>query len=103
MNLYYKIAGLIALLLALVGAFTSVPYQSAILALLGAYISFSADREMHVRIIVSALALATFAHVFDGIPGIGSYLGGFIANGATTMAGMAVTIVLANALRRLRS
>ena len=50
-----KIVGLVAILLAIVGAFVTIPYAAAILLILGLFVGLSIIPDHHVRVMVSAL------------------------------------------------
>jgi hypothetical protein len=98
-----KIAGGIAIGLAVVAAFLNVPYVALILALIGVVIGWGSTEDAHVRVIVSALALRAFAPAFNELPGAGSYLTAILNNFAIAMSGMAIMIILRNIYRRLTS
>ena len=48
-----KIAGLIGILLAIVGAFVSIPYAAAILLILGLFIGLSIIPDHHIRVMTA--------------------------------------------------
>lgn len=96
-----KIVGLVALALALLAAFVSIPYVPLILALLGIPIGLAAPGDAHVRVLVSAVVLNMLAHAFDTIPGLGPYVGSFIVNAGLVFAGAALAIVFKNVYARL--
>jgi hypothetical protein len=98
----YKILGLIALLLAIVAAFVSVPYAGVVLAVLGLAIGLNVAADAHVRILVSAVALRALAGTFDGIPAIGPTLTSIIGNIGSVVAGMALLIIFRNIYNRIR-
>jgi hypothetical protein len=97
-----KIAGLIGILLAIVGAFVSIPYAAAILLILGLFIGLSIIPDHHIRVMVSALVLAGLSHTFDAIPQIGSYLATILSSFGVLTAGAALMIVMRNAYLRFR-
>jgi hypothetical protein len=101
MNLQ-KIAGLLGIALAIVGAFVAIPYGAAILLILGLVVGVSIVPEHHVRVMVSALVLNGLAHVFDAIPGLGSYLTTIFANIGVLAAGGAFMIILRNLYARFK-
>jgi len=51
-----KIVGWIAVVLAVIGAFVSIPYAAAILLVAGLVVGYTINDE-HVRVLVSALVL----------------------------------------------
>ncbi len=95
-----KIVGLLGLVVAIVGAFVAIPYIALILLIAGLIVGFSIVREDHVRVIVTALALTAFAHNFDAIPQVGTYLSAIVANGALMTAGAALMIMMRNIYAR---
>ena len=97
-----KIVGIVSVLLAIVGAFVTIPYLAAILVILGLIGGVSIAGEDHVRVIVSALALTALAGVLGNIPEIGHYLNGIVANLGLMAAGAAIVIVLGNIYRRFK-
>jgi hypothetical protein len=97
-----KIVMLVALVVALVAAFTdAIPYVALILAVLGLIIGFSIVPEEHVRVLVSALVLQAAAHTFDTIPSAGGYVTAIIDNVAIVAAGAALMIVFRNIVKRV--
>lgn len=98
-----KILGLIGVLLAIVGAFVTIPYLGLILLVLGLIIGYSIVGEHHVRVIVSAIALGMFASAFTAVPGeIGTYLAEIVANLGRLAAGAALSIILVNIFNRFK-
>ena len=97
-----KIVGLVAIALAVVAAFVSVPYAGLILAVLGAVMGFTIVAEEHVRVLVSALVLQAVAGTFGGIPQAGGYVTAIITNVAVLAAGAALMIVFRNIYARVK-
>lgn len=98
-----KIVVLVALVVALVAAFTTaIPYDDLILAVLGAIVGFSIVPEEHVRVLVSALVLRYLADTFGTIPTAGEYVTAIIGNVATVAAGAALMIVFRNIYNRVK-
>ena len=71
---FMKLVGLVAVGLAIVGAFVTIPSLAAVLVILGLISGFVIDGPDHVRVIVSALALTALAGVLNAIPSVGGYL-----------------------------
>ena len=101
MNIY-KIAGLIGVVLAVVAAFVAIPYAGAALAVLGVIVGWAIGTEDSVRVIVSAIALATLSGTFGGIPAAGPSLTAIIANIGAMVAGAALLIILRNIYGRVK-
>lgn len=97
-----KILGLIAIILAIVGAFVTIPYLAAALVVIGLVIGFSIDAADHVRVIVSALALTALAGVLGSIPAIGSHLTNIVSSLGVLAAGAAIMIILRNMYARFK-
>jgi hypothetical protein len=97
-----KIILLVALLLALIAAFTMVPYAGLILAILGLIGGFWIVPGEHVRVIVSALALKYFADTFGTIPQVGLHVTAIIANIGLIAAGAALMIIFRNTFARVK-
>jgi len=101
MNIY-KIAGLIAVALAIIAAFVNIPYAALILAAIGLVIGWNVQADAHVRVIVSALALRAFSGAFNDLPAVGGHVTTILANVATVLTGIAVLVILRNIYKRLR-
>ncbi|HVS24941.1 MAG TPA: hypothetical protein VMU03_14530 [Gammaproteobacteria bacterium] len=97
-----KIVLLVALLLALVAAFVTIPYAAPILAVLGLIAGFSMVREEHVRVIVSACALKYLGDTFGAIPQVGGHVTTIIGNIALLAAGAALMIIFRNIYARVK-
>jgi len=95
-----KIVGWIAVALAVIGAFVTIPYAAAILLVAGLVVGYTINDE-HVRVLVSALVLNGLAHAFDAIPEAGPYLSSILANVGVFAAGAALIIILRNLVKRL--
>ena len=98
-----KIIMLVALVIALVAAFTTaIPYDDLILAVLGAIVGFWIVPDEHVRVLVSALVLRFLADTFGTIPSAGEYVTAIVLNVATVAAGAALMIVARNIFNRVK-
>jgi len=97
-----KIVGWIGVAVAVVGAFVTIPYVGAILLIAGLIIGATIIADQHVRVIVSALALTAFAHLFDAIPSAGPYLTSIVASIGVLAGGAALTIIFRNLFARLK-
>ncbi len=71
---FMNIMGLVAVALAVVGAFATIPHLAAVLVILGLVAGLLIDAPDHVRVIVSALALTALAGALNAIPSVGGYL-----------------------------
>ena len=98
-----RIVMLGALLLAVVAAFTAVPYAALILAVVGLVVGFKVVADEHVRVLVSALVLRYLVDTFATVPEAGQYITAIIGNVATLAAGAALMIVFRNIVKRAMS
>jgi hypothetical protein len=96
-----RIVYAVGLLLAVVAAFVAVPNAALLLAVLGVVASFAILPEHHVRVIVTALALAALAGTFNGLPGVGTYVTAILGNLGSLVAGAALQIIVRNIVMRL--
>ena len=62
----FKIIGWVGLAIAVVGAFTEIPYAGLLLVLLGLAGGYAIAAEDHVRVLVSALVLTSALGVLAG-------------------------------------
>ena len=99
---FQKIVGLVGMALAVVGAFVAIPNLAAILVVLGLVVGFSIDSADHVRVIVSAVALAALSATLTSIPAIGDALANIVSNIGVATAGAAIMIILRNADARFK-
>ena len=97
-----KILGLIAVALAVVGAFVTIPNLAAVLVVIGLVVGYSIDAADHVRVIVSALALTALAGTLGSIPAVGSHLANIVGGFGVLAAGAAIMIVLRNMYARFK-
>jgi len=98
----FKIVGLVAIAIAVLGAFVDIPYVNALLVVLGLVAGYAVAAEDHVRVLVSALVLASLSGVLVAIPSIGTYLTGIFSNLGTFVAGGALMIITRNIWRRFK-
>ena len=99
---FMNIMGLVAVALAVVGAFVTIPHLSAVLVILGLVAGLLIDGPDHVRIIVSALALTALAGALNAIPSVGGYLTTIVSNFGVILSGAAIMIVVRNIYARVK-
>jgi hypothetical protein len=97
----YKISGIIGILIALVAAFVKIPFGVELMTIAGIIVGISVVADQHVRVIVSAVALAAIAASFNELPGAGTYVTAILGNIAHVIAGAALLIILRNVVNRL--
>lgn len=98
-----KIAGLLGIALAALGAFVDIPYAALALLILGLAVGYFIAKEDSVRVIVSALALVALAHNFDVVPAVGQYLSTLFDGVAKLAGGGALMVISRNVVARLTS
>jgi hypothetical protein len=99
---FMTILGLVAVALAIVGAFVTIPSLAAVLVILGLIAGCMIDGPDHVRVIVSALALSALAGTLNAIPSVGGYLTTIVGNFGVILAGAAIMIILRNIYARVK-
>ena len=99
---FQKILGLIAVALAIVGAFATIPSLAAALVILGLIGGFSIDGADHVRVIVSALALTALSGTLNNIPAVGGHLANIFSSLGVLASGAAIMIILRNIYARFK-
>jgi hypothetical protein len=99
---FQKIVGLAGMALAVVGAFVAIPNLAAILVVLGLVVGFAIDAPDHVRVIVSAVALAALSATLTSIPAVGDMLANIVSNIGVVTAGAAIMIILRNVYARFK-
>jgi len=98
----FKLIGWAALAISIVGAFIEIPYAALILVLLGLVAGFAMATEDSVRVIVTALALASLSGVFMNIPEVGMYLTKIFSAAGTFAAGAALMMITRNVWNRYK-
>jgi hypothetical protein len=98
----FKIIGWVAIAIAVIGAFTDVPYGNLLLVLLGIVGGYAIAAEDHVRVLVTALVLTALSHVLSEIPEIGSYLTDIFQSAGLFVAGGSMMIITRNFWRRYK-
>ncbi len=97
-----KIVRIIALILVLVGAFATIPYEATLLAVAGLAIGYfvaDADRVLYFAMVI---ALATAAATsLDEIPAIGVYLTAILTSLSAVFNAGAVTVIAMRIYERM--
>ena len=91
-----------AIALAVVGAFVQIPYLPVLLLLLGLAVGVSIAKEDSVRVMVTALALASLSTVFNHIPEVGGYLYKIFGASGVFAAGASMTLIVRNVWNRFK-
>jgi len=97
-----KIVGIIGVLIAIVGAFVTIPYMAVALLVAGLIVGIYVIGDHHVRVMVTALVLTGLSGTFTAVPAVGTYFAAILANIGVLVVGVSVTIILRNIYARLK-
>jgi hypothetical protein len=97
-----KIVGLIGIAVAILSAFVTIPHVFLILVIAGLIVGFWVASADHVRLILTALALAAFAVYFAPAPYVGKYIAAILNSGGNMAMGAALMAILLNLYERYR-
>ena len=90
-----KIARIIAIVVAIVAAFVTIPYAAAILAVLGLIVGFiGVEEERRLLYFVMAVTLTMVAGALGGIPMFGDYLTAILTNISAVINAGAVAVIV---------
>jgi uncharacterized membrane protein YccC len=90
-----KIVRIVALLVAVVAAFVTIPYIGLIMVIVGLALGFlTVPEERRLIYMVTAVTLTTVAGSLGPIPAIGSYLTAILSNVSTIINVGAVAVIL---------
>jgi hypothetical protein len=98
----FKLIGWAALAIAVVTAFMEFQYAALLLVLLGLAGGVGIATEDSVRVIVTALALASLSGVLVNIPEVGGYLARIFSSLGTFAAAASLTMISRNVWNRYK-
>ena len=98
----FKLIGWIAIALAVISPFINFDYMGLILLLLGLAVGLSIATEDSVRVMVTALVLASLSVVFNNIPEIGGHIAQIFGAVGVFAAGAAMTLITRNVWNRFK-
>lgn len=98
----FKLIGWAAIALSVASAFVTFEYMAALLVVLGLVAGIAIAGEDHVRVLASALVLASLSGVLMSIPSAGEYLAKIFGAAGTFAAGAALTIISRNIWNRYK-
>jgi len=87
------LARLVAVVVAVAAAFTTIPYLAAILLILGAIGGLSVAREDRLRLYAVAILLTVASTSLEGIPEVGVYLSTIFGGLGTAYVGASVVAI----------
>ena len=96
------IARLIAVLVAVVGAFVSIPFAATILLVLGALASTAVEEDQRPALMLATLVLVGVSGGVSVIPVVGVPLAAILANLGLAYLGVAIAIILTALVNRLK-
>lgn len=92
-----KIIRLLAILVAVVGAFVAIPEAALImvvLGLVGGYMADEADKDNRMYFLVFAVALGTVSGAAGALPGIGGPISDIMGNLSTIINASALAVII---------
>lgn len=98
----FKLIGWAAIAISVISAFVASEYWGLILVLLGLVAGIAIAAEDHVRVLVSALVLASLYGVLNNIPEVGDDLARIVSAAGVFAAGAALTIIARNVWNRYK-
>ena len=98
----FKLIGWAGLAVAIVSAFVDFQYAAAILVVLGIAAAFGIAVEDSVRVLVTALVLASLSGVLMNIPAVGEPLTKIFGGFGTFAAGASLTRISRNVWNRYK-
>jgi|TARA_B110000503_G_scaffold84131_1_gene128216 uncharacterized membrane protein len=92
-----KMVRLLALAIAVIGAFVAIPEAALVMVLLGVALGFlsdQADKGNRTFFLIFAIALASMSGTVDGLPVIGGYVTAILGNLSDIVSAAAVAIII---------
>tara|TARA_B110000977_G_scaffold11382_2_gene14724 strand:- start:1924 stop:2241 length:318 start_codon:yes stop_codon:yes gene_type:complete len=92
-----KVVRLLALAIAVIGAFVAIPEAALIMILIGVALGFlsdQADKDNRTFFLIFAIALASMSGAVDGLPVIGGYVTAILGNLSDIVSAAAVAVIL---------
>ncbi|NIP18187.1 MAG: hypothetical protein GWM87_08550 [Xanthomonadales bacterium] len=90
-----KIIRLVALLVAVVAAFATIPYIDLIMVIVGLALGFmTVPEERRLIYMVTAVTLTTVAGALGPIPGVGDYLTAILGNLSAIVNAGAIAVIM---------
>lgn len=100
LNKLYAVARVLAILVAIAGAFVVVPNAALLLVVLGIVAGVGVSSDDAMRVMITALVLSGGAKVVEAIPQVGAGLGGVLSSlGTAYMAAALTAIVISLAMK----
>lgn len=103
MGKLYAAARALAVLLAIVAAFVTIPYVIPILLVLGGLSAIANTPEQNTRVFVITIVLLLGAKALTGLPGVGTYLSAIFGNLGTALVGASMVAIALGAFARIKT
>jgi hypothetical protein len=99
----YAAARVVALLVAIAGAFVVVPSAGLALVVLGIIIGFGVSSDESTRYMLAALVLSGGAKVLEVIPQVGPQLAGVVSSVGSVALAASITAIAISLVLRIKS
>ena len=103
MNKLCGAARALAILLAIVAAFVTIPYVVPVLLILGAISALTNTPDQNRTVFLITIVLLLGAKVLAELPAVGTYVSSIFANLGTALLGASMLAIAIGAYRRVRS
>ena len=96
------IARIIAVLVAIVGAFVGIPFAASILLILGALASFAVPDDERLLLMVATIVLVEFGGGVSALPVVGGPLAAILGNLGLAYLGASITAIIMALAERMK-
>ena len=96
-----RVSVIIAVILAILASFASIPNVAIAFVILGLVAGWSIAKEDHVRVLVTALVLAAASNALGSLPTVGEHLTAILGNVGAIVAASAIAIIAKNIWARI--
>ena len=103
MDKIYAAARVLAVILAIVAAFVTIPDAAAILIVLGGIVAIGNDIERNTKVMIATAVLILGAKMLEAIPAVGVPLAAIFANVGTALLGASVVGITMMILTRIKT
>ena len=97
-----KIIRLVAVLVAILAAFVTIPEEAAIIAVLGLVGGYYIEEDRATAFLVTALALGAVNGALDSVWGIGSYISDILGSLSSLLNAAACTVISVGIYNRVK-
>lgn len=97
-----KIVRLVAVLFAVVAALVAIPYEAAIIAILGLVVGYFVEEDSRLPFMVLALTLSLVHGALGPIPSVGIYLTDILASISSLINAGACAVIVMQIIDRIK-